>query len=183
MEIRCPAPPAVLVVALTAAPTAPTNLVNDALVERWGAVGDESGPYEFDPFTVYYVPEMGCGLVKRLVAFRDPISQETLAAVKLAANALESRWVNESGGRTVNLDPGYLTPHALVLASTKPASHRIYLRDGIYAEVTLRYERGTYAPLPWTYPDYRQPVVLAFLGRLRPAALALTPETPLRSKP
>jgi hypothetical protein len=42
-----------------------------------------------------------------------------------------------------------------VLATTKDGSHRIPLRDGIYAEVTLVFERGDFRPLPWTYPDYR----------------------------
>ena len=41
--------------------------------------------------------------------------------------------------RRVNLDAGYLCLAKLVLASTKDHAHRIYLRDGIYAE--------DYAPL------------------------------------
>ena len=44
---------------------------------------------------------------------------------------------------------------------------RVPLRDGIYAEVTLVYERGEFRPLPWTYPDYRDPAQLAVLKALR----------------
>ncbi|MFN3467301.1 MAG: DUF4416 family protein, partial [Candidatus Brocadiales bacterium] len=47
-------------------------------------------------------------------------------------------------GRPVNIDPGYLTSSKLVLASTNDYSHRIYLKKGIYAEVTLRYVKGAF---------------------------------------
>ena len=58
--------------------------------------------------------------------------------------------------RPLNLDPGYITPAKLVLASTKDHAHRIYLRDGIYAEVTLSFRGRKWQPLEWTYPDYRR---------------------------
>jgi hypothetical protein len=58
--------------------------------------------------------------------------------------------------RPLNLDPGYITLAKLVLASTKDHAHRIYLSQGIYAEITLNYRAGSWQPLPWTYPDYRR---------------------------
>ena len=33
--------------------------------------------------------------------------------------------------------------------------------------MTLRFERGEYRPLPWTYPDYRKPEVGEFLLEVR----------------
>ena len=56
----------------------------------------------------------------------------------------------------MNLDPGYITPAKLVLASTKDHAHRLYLADGIYAEVTLAFRGKQWQPLEWTYPDYRR---------------------------
>ena len=53
---------------------------------------------------------------------------------KRAACALEAR---SRTPRAVNVDPGYVDGARLVLASTKDHAHRIWLRDGIYAEVTL----------------------------------------------
>jgi hypothetical protein len=47
-----------------------------------------------------------------------------------------------------------VTLDKLVLATTKDYSHRIYLRDGIYAEVTLYFRKGRFHPFEWTYPDY-----------------------------
>lgn len=69
--------------------------------------------------------------------------------------------------RPLNLDPGYLTPAKLVLASTKDHAHRIYLRDGIFAEVTLVYRKGKWQPLEWTYPDYRRDDYQQFFTRCR----------------
>ncbi len=54
----------------------------------------------------------------------------------------------------MNIDPGYLSPAHLILATGKGYTHRPYLRDGIYADVTLVYRDGAFHSLPWTYPDY-----------------------------
>jgi hypothetical protein len=67
----------------------------------------------------------------------------------------------------VNIDPGYLTLSKVVLATTKDYSHRLYLRDGIYAEVTLHYEAGAWRPWPWTYRDYASGQYLDFFERVR----------------
>jgi hypothetical protein len=53
------------------------------------------------------------------------------------------------------------------LASTKDHAHRIYLNDGIYAEVTLAYRRGGWQAFPWTYPDYRRHDFQEFFTRCR----------------
>jgi len=78
--------------------------------------------------------------------------------MKILTNKLEKRICYECGlgedQRRVNLDPGYITLSKLVLATSKDYSHRVYLGAGIYAETTLRFEGGRWAPWPWTYPDY-----------------------------
>ena len=69
--------------------------------------------------------------------------------------------------RPLNLDPGYLTEAKLVLASTKDHAHRIYLSQGIYAEVTLSYRRGRWRHHDWTYPDYQRGDYQAFFDQCR----------------
>ena len=90
--------------------------------------------------------------------------------IKLCCNAIEQElahlhWYPEA--RPLNLDPGILTLGKFLLATTKDQAHRVYLRNGIYAEVTLRFQAGEFHPWPWTYADYRQPVVAAFLKEAR----------------
>ena len=81
--------------------------------------------------------------------------------------------------RPLNLDPGLLTLGKFMLATTKDQAHRVYLRDGIFAEVTLRFHAGAWEPWPWTYADYREPFVHDFLLKARDhyrQRLSATPE-------
>jgi len=108
-------------------------------------------------FTHYYDQEMGSPLYRRFVGFRDLIDPARLVEAKLTTNALECDFAGRSAGeplRPINLDPGYVEPAKLVLASMKNFSHRIYLDQGVFAEVTLMYQKGRWQPLPWTFPDY-----------------------------
>ena len=74
---------------------------------------------------------------------------------------------NRKSGRRVNIDPGYLDGARLVLASTKDNAHRIYLGEGIFAEVTLCRRKNTWVGFPYTFPDFRSGVYDAFLDDVR----------------
>ena len=124
----------------------------------------ESLPFDF---TDYYKKEMGKGLRRRMASFQPLISPDQLPAVKLWTNALESRFLNEQGGRKLNIDPGYLTAAQFILATGKAYSHRLYLRDGIYGDLTLIFQKGVFTPLPWTYPDYASQPLIGLLSILR----------------
>ncbi len=120
--------------------------------------------------TDYYAKEMGAGLLRRFVSFAPLISPEALAGIKLKTHGMEEgfQWIEgERKGRRVNIDPGYLDGGKVVLASTKGASHRIYLRSGIYGEMTLLFQSGSFQPLAYTYPDYLWPEARAFFMGLR----------------
>ncbi len=131
------------------------------LVEKFGNVEKLGDPYDFT-FTDYYEKEMGRGLKKRFAVFKRPIDRAELAEIKLFTNMLEKR-VSVERRRRVNIDPGYLTRANLVLATTKEFPHRVYLKDGIFAEVTLLFEKGGCKCLDWTYPDFRTPKTCDFL--------------------
>jgi hypothetical protein len=120
--------------------------------------------------TRYYEASMGSDLRKVLWAFRDLGDPARLPDIKHATNALEESLAGQglySEARPLNLDPGYLVLGKFVLATTKDQAHRLYLRDGIFAEVTLHYQAGAFRPWPWTYADYRLDEVIAFLGTAR----------------
>ena len=116
--------------------------------------------------TNYYTSEMGSPLFRRLMAFRKLIQPDTLADIKLFTNDLEGQFLTQ-GKRMVNIDPGYLLAERFVLATGKNYSHRIYLRAGIYADLTLIYRKGRFHPLDWTYPDYAGDAIRAFLETVR----------------
>ena len=126
--------------------------VRQILSERLGSCIYESLVLPFT-HTDYYTAEMGQDLKRRIFVFAELIKPSELSALKHWSNSLEQGWA-VSSKRRVNIDVGYISLGKLVLASTKNHSHRLYLGDGIYGEVTLRFARGQFEPWPWTYPDY-----------------------------
>lgn len=140
------------------------------LTKQYGPVDLESSIWPFDQ-TDYYEAEMGPDLRRWFLTFVEPISPEQIAEIKRSTNELEERIAGDALlpdiARPVNIDPGYLNLHKLVLATTKDAGHRIYLGRGIYAEVTLRFANGAWRAHPWTYPDYQRAEALEFFATAR----------------
>jgi hypothetical protein len=125
---------------------------------EFGPVQLASPQFRFDQ-TDYYQPSMGTDLHKQFLVpgrLHDP---GELSGWKRLTNQWEEDYQRSSSSREsrpLNLDPGYMSEDKLVLASTKNHSHRLYLVDGIYAEITLQFHRRRWQSCPWTYPDYRQ---------------------------
>lgn len=157
--------PALIVMSVLAQdPSIPTEIVT-TLEERLGPSEQIIGPIPFN-YTSYYDKEMGHGIMRWIWSFTEPVDRATLPNIKLYTNDVES--ANCIGAnRTINLDPGLLSLENFVLATGKNRSHRIYLRDGIFADLTLTYEKGSYRPTPWTYPDYRDPAMINILNDIR----------------
>jgi len=118
-------------------------------------------------FTDYYEAEMGRGLFRHFVAFKDLIPIPRLPDIKISTNYLEDRLAGPGGRRRINIDPGYLCLHHVILATTKGYTHRPYLRDGIYADLTLIYRDKSFQALEWTYPDYGQEDAILLFNQLR----------------
>ncbi len=152
---------------LTGFPELEGRIAED-LACRFGPVDLLSPVLEFS-YTDYYREQMGPALRRTFFSFDRLIHPNDLAGIKNLCNRLE---VEYSSGefpvmRPVNLDPGYMEMGKLVLASTKNHSHRIYLGEGIYAEVTLVYRGKKFQGLEWTYPDYRSQEYHGFFQKVR----------------
>jgi hypothetical protein len=157
--------PAKLIISLFMNDRAILEEVLPLLEERLGGVEIISPWLEFS-YTDYYAGEMGSPLFRRMAVFRTLVAQEDLAGIKLFTNGLEERW-RTLERRSLNIDPGYLLLSRFVLATGKDYSHRIYLGQGIYADLTLVFRKGRYRPLEWTYPDYAGEVMGDFLNHVR----------------
>jgi len=163
-KVRLPEP-VKLVVPMLAADEALFALAEEALCERYGPVDYRSPTLPFT-HTDYYAREFGAGLMRRFIAFERLIDPGQLPEIKRWTNDLEARWSVE-GRRRINLDPGYISLAKLVLATTKDHGHRIYVGQGIYAEVTLSFRGKDFQPWPWTYPDYASEAYRAILRAIR----------------
>lgn len=137
----------------------------DKLKRKFGAVDFESESIDFN-YTDYYKAQMGCGLKRRFISFRRLIRLGDLYRIKLYTNRLEERFLT-AGLRQVNIDPGYIDSAKLVLATTKDYAHRIFLRKGIFAEVTLSFRNNSFSPNDWTYPDYRSKEYIDIFNKIR----------------
>jgi hypothetical protein len=145
------------------------NSLETDLMAIFGAIDarSETLPWNLSKF---YEEEMGAGLLRRFVSFDKLDSPGNLADIKLKTQLVEEkyRWTRgERKGRRVNIDPGYIEAGKVVLASTKNAKHRIYLKSGIYGETTLLFYDGSLQACPHTYPDYFWGETLNFLASVR----------------
>ncbi|MBF0517930.1 MAG: DUF4416 family protein, partial [Nitrospirae bacterium] len=69
--------------------------------------------------------------------------------------------------RRYKIDPAYINLSKPVIATTKNYAHRIHLRDGIYAEVTMLYRGSDYVPNNFAYLDYSDAESVAFFKQGR----------------
>ncbi len=179
-DIRQPLP-VKLIVAMLSARSDSFEQAQEALTRRYGELDYTSPDLPFT-YTDYYAPELGPHILRRFVSAGKLIDPGALAQIKVWTNGLEDS-CRENGRRTINLDPGYICGGKLVLATTKDQAHRIYLAQGIYAEVTLFYRARQFAVLPWTYPDYRTADYHRILSDIRTLYMAqlrnLHPSRPL----
>jgi hypothetical protein len=147
------------------------RLTQETLMNAWGPTSLACDPFPFD-YTTYYDRQMGANLQKCFWAF-DLAEPADLADWKIQTNALELELPQRltshefQEARPLNIDPGYVTEAKLVLATTKDRDHRIYLRDGIFAEVTLYFHKGEWRTRPWTYPDYSDSRNISFFEQCR----------------
>lgn len=140
----------------------------EGLVRVYGSVDLTSPLFKFN-FTNYYERQMGRSLKRKFLGFTDLISPEKLGEIKLRTNELEEEIRKELKAirRVVNLDPGYLTPSALIMATAKDFAHRIPLQHGIYAHLELLLSKKGIKTLSWTYPDYRTEEYQKFFMEVR----------------
>jgi hypothetical protein len=84
------------------------------------------------PFTQtdYYKEQMGENILRQFVSTEKLIEPSELADIKHKTNRIEQELADSLKTelpRPVNLDPGFIEPSKLVLATTKNYSHRIYI--------------------------------------------------------
>ena len=165
--------PAKLIISMITSDKCLFSLYKEELIKRFGEVDIESNTQPFN-FTDYYEKEFGKNLLQKLFTFSTLIKQDELAEIKIITNGLENNNIDKSikknithPKRKINLDPGYITLNKYILASTKNGPSRIYLNQGIYAEITLRFINKSFVPCEYTYPNYKTNEYVNFLNSVR----------------
>jgi hypothetical protein len=145
----------------------------ERLIGLYGTVDTRSPRFEFD-LTDYYEPQMGKALKRGFLSFSRLIDPAGLSEIKLRTNELEKELRRDVGEtlRVVNLDPGYLTPSALIMATAKDFSHRVPLQNGIYGHLEFLFTKTGIRRLDWTYPDFGKEGYQRYFLELRKKYLA-----------
>ncbi len=161
--------PVKLIVGILAANHQCLHSAIDLLSAKFGRIDFSSDDWPFDK-TDYYNDEIGPRILRKFVSIEKLIEPGKLAKIKLQTNKLEQKLAKSLAlpvPRPVNLDPGFIEPSKLVLATTKNYSHRIYIGKKMYAEVTLIYDKGKWRHFEYTYPDYREQCYFDFFSKVR----------------
>ncbi|MFO7726760.1 MAG: DUF4416 family protein [Desulfonatronovibrio sp.] len=137
----------------------------DSLEQKFGRADYLTNMIPFTE-TSYYNRELGTPVSRRLLTFTPLVELDSLANLKLITNSLEESF-RKAGNRIFNLDPGLLTLERLVLATGKNFTHRVYLSRGIWADLTLIFQRGDWQNLDWTFPDYSSEKIKTHLRTIR----------------
>ena len=167
-ELKDPKP-VKLIIGILAAHQDCLQAAMEAITSEFGKVDLISDIWPFTQ-TNYYKKEIGENILRQFVSIEPLVDPANLAKIKHQTNKLEQKLATKlklNLPRPVNLDPGYIEPSKLILASTKNYSHRIYIGKKIYAEVTLIFDKGNWRPLDHTYPDYRQQCYFVFFAKVR----------------
>ncbi len=130
---------------------------------------------EYNPLADYYAKEMGdASLLKRLFIVPScPQTKESLLSVKLLSLEWEREWAKNLK-RMVNVDVGFISAENFLLATTKNYSHRVYIGQNIFADLTYQWTDGAFHSFPWTYPDYKDSFKIDFLTWCRSYLLTLS---------
>ena len=161
--------PVKLVVGILAADHQCLHEAVESVISKFGSTDFTSNVWPFDK-TDYYKDQTGLHILRQFVSIEKLIDPGKLAKIKCKTNKLEQKLAKTLGlplPRPVNLDPGIIEPSKLILATTKNYSHRIYIGNKMYAEVTLIFDKGHWRPLDHTYPDYRQKCYYDFFVNVR----------------
>ena len=164
--------PVKLIIAVMASDGECLSAALDAIVAEFGTTDLVSDVWPFDQ-TDYYKDQTGPRILKQFASIEKLIDPGEMAQIKHKTNEIEqeqAELLHKSGvdlPRPINLDPGIIEPSKLILASTKNYSHRVYIGEQMYAEVTLTFHKGKWQSFPYTYPDYKQPGYHEFFSKVR----------------
>jgi hypothetical protein len=156
-EMRSPIPVKLFIGMLSPEPEL-FDICADIVCTEYGPIDYQS---EIVPWTNtdFYQKEMGSGILRKFIFFEQLMDPGDLPTIKLNTIRIENSLAIQTANnarRRINLDPGYVTEAKVVLATIKDYTHRLYIGEGIYAEVTLRYfnKNRSFTPFEYTYLDY-----------------------------
>ncbi len=135
------------------------------LEQKFGEIDFTGKEFDF-PGEQYYQKEMGKNLQRKFVSFKKPVIPDKMSDIKVFTAHTEN-FFKKDNSRSINIDPGYIDFMKVVLLSGKPGPHKIYLSQGVYADLTLIYTKGSFYSFSWTFPDFKDSLYYPELLKIR----------------
>lgn len=135
--------------------TSDTSLLPDVLSklkDRFGEIDHKSDWVPFT-FTDFYEEEMGKDLKRCIVSFEKILPSQSLPKAKKWTQEVENDF-KTGENRKVNIDAGYIDYCKLVLVSGKFGGHKIALTDECFADMIMDFQKGSWRPFSWCFPDF-----------------------------
>ncbi len=125
--------------------------------------------HSFFPMKNYYSSEMGNEQQLERVFFvsLQKENREKIVELKKWTHERELSTSVDNNKRVENWDIGFVSKEQMALATHKGFSHRIYLSQGVYLDLTYINQEEGFKTLSWTYPDYSHPEILEFFNYVR----------------
>lgn len=101
----------------------------------------------------------------KVLSYKQRIHREELVQKK--KEAVEIQIQLQKKDPSLLILPGYVTSHNIILAKSKDDFHRIYLYQGVYAEIVYQFIEGKLMPTKESLPFFRERDVLYFFSTLR----------------
>ncbi len=130
------------------------NLAKAQILGLNHIINAQSKEFPFN-LTKYYNSEMGPNLRRCFLALKGLENIEDAYKWKIQMTEIENN-LSHYGKRRINLDPGYLDSQKIMLFSKKSGPQKVYIRKGIWGDITLIKQKDGFQYLPWTFPDIRE---------------------------
>lgn len=124
-----------------------------SLIENFGPTSYKGTLFPFTSGSYYY-SEMGQPLYRGVISFSQLWQTQYMVEAKLKATEIEKKLSTENK-RKFNIDVGYFDQDKLVLASFKRSGPKLYLKQGVYADMLLLYQKGSFVPFEWAFADFK----------------------------
>lgn len=143
----------------------PKQKMIESMERAFGELEEISPDWLFT-FSDYYEKEMGSPLFRFWVSCKKLAREGDLVDMKLRALSIEKKF-SCGASRCVNIDPGFIDFHKVVLASVKYGGNKLYAGCGVYLDITLLYEKEEFRPNIWTFPDLKSTLYHNFFIKVR----------------
>ena len=102
-----------------------------------------------------------------VLSFKQKINREEMPLIKKTTMEIKKKFLDKDA--LLQIIPGYLNPHNVIVASSSDDFHKIYLFNGVHAEIVYKYEGQKLLPMEAASDFFSNNDVIYYFKNLREA--------------